>query len=81
MYDAWLGKMASCETLHPGPCPALTTSLTTASNYTQPETGYLVHETVDAMGVAGNGVIIQPAPYNLPQPSASFAYWPMYSRS
>ncbi len=51
------------------------------ANYTQPETSYLVHEAVDAVRVAGDGVIIQPTPYNTSQPSGRFAYWSVHSLS
>ena len=81
MDDAWTGKMASRKTLHPSPRPAAATALRAAANYTQPETSYLVHEAVDAVRVARDGVIIQPTLHNASQPSSRFAYWSVHSLS
>ena len=57
----------------------MATSLAAASKHLEPETSDLVDETVDAVAVAGDGMIIQPALYNLPQPSARFAKRPVHS--
>ena len=73
--------MASTKTSHPSPRPATATSLTTAAEYFQPETSHLVHEAADAVTVAGDGMIIQPALHNASQPTGRFAKWPMHSLS
>ena len=68
--------MASAKTSHPSPRPATATSLNTAAEYFQPETSHLVHEAADAVTVAGDGMIIQPALDNASQPTGRFAKRP-----
>ena len=66
MGDPRTGKMTPRKALHPLPCPAVASSLTTASKHVEPQSSYLVDEAVDAVAVAGDGMIIQPALDNLP---------------
>ena len=73
--------MASRKTLHPSPRPATATTLTAAADYFQPKTSHLVHEAADAVNVARDGMIIQPALYNASQPASRFVKWPVHSLS
>lgn len=73
MDDARTREVAPCETAHTLPDPAATPPLTAAAKLSEPETGYFVHETAEALTVAGHGVVIQPALHDPPQPAARFA--------
>ena len=81
MDNAWTGEMTSRETLHPSPGPATTATLTAAADYFQPKTSHLVHEAADAVTVARDGMIIQPALHNASQPTSRFAKWAVHSLS
>jgi len=81
MDDTHAGKMTPCKALHPRPCPATTTSLTAAADYSHPETRHLVNKATDAATVIGDGMIVQPALYNASQPSGRFAKWVVHSLS
>ena len=81
MNDAGTRKMKPRKTLHSLPGPTTLTTLTAAAKYRQPVTSDLVHETAEAVTVARHGVIIQPAPYNAPQPTARFAHRSVHSLS
>ena len=71
----------SLHSLHSLPRPAAVTSLAATTKLKQPVASYLVHETVDAMAVARDGMIIQPALYHTPQPATRFAQRAMSSLS
>jgi hypothetical protein len=45
----------------------------------EPKTSYLVHETTNAVTVARDGMIVQPALHNAPQPTGRFAKWPVHA--
>jgi len=79
MDDARTGKMTPGKTLHPIPRPTTATSLTAAAEHVEPKTSDLVYKTANAVTVARDGVIIQPALHNTPQPTGRFAKWPVHS--
>ena len=81
MGDAWTGEMTPREALHPFPCPSVASSLATAANHAKPLTSDLVHETADAVTVARDGMIIQPALHNASQPSSRVAKGVVHSLS
>ena len=81
MNEAGTGKMKPRQTLHSLPGPTTTTTLTATSKCGKPVSSYLADETADAVTVAGDGVIIQPAPHNAPQPTTRFAHRPVHSLS
>ena len=56
-------------------------ALATAANHPKPQTSNLVHETADAVTVARDGMIIQPALHNASQPSTRFAKGAVHSLS
>ena len=61
MNDARAGETASGETLHPSPSPAAATTLTAAAQHAKPLSSHFVDKTPQAVTVARDGVIIQPA--------------------
>ncbi len=63
------GEMTPGKALHPGPRPTTATTLTTVADDFQPQTSHLVHEATDAVTVARDGMIIQPALHNASQPT------------
>ena len=65
--------MQTDEPLHSVPCPLAATTLTPATDHRQPEPSGLVNETTQAVTVARNGVIVQPALHNTPHPATRFA--------
>ena len=71
--------MTSHKTLHPSPRPTTATSLAAAAKHVEPKTSYLVHETTNAVTVARDGMIVQPALHNAPQPTGRFAKWPVHA--
>ena len=79
MNDAGTRKLR--QTLHSLPGPPTATTLTAAAKHEKPVASDLVIETADAVAVAGDGVIIQPAPHNAPQPTTRFAHRPVHSLS
>ena len=79
MNDARTGEVEPRKSLHSLPRPAAVTSLAATTKLKQPVASYLVHETVDAVTVARDGMIIQPALYNTPQPTTRFAHRSMSS--
>ena len=81
MNDEGTGKMTPRYALHSFPGPPTATTLTAASKYGKPVSSDLVDKTTDAVTVAGNGVIIQPAPHHTPQPTTRFADRPVHSLS
>ncbi len=81
MNDAGTREMKPRNTLHSLPRPPMATTLTATAKYGQPVASYLVNETADAVTVARDGVIIQPALYDTPQPTPRFAYRPVHSLS
>ena len=72
MDDARTREMMPRQALHPCPRPAVTTSLAAAANHLEPLTSDLVHNTTDAVSVARDGVIVQPALHNVSQPTGVF---------
>ena len=76
MNDARAGEVQPREALHPLPGPTLATSLTAAAEHVEPLTSDLVDETSDAVAVAGDGVVIQPALHNTSQPAGRLAQRP-----
>ncbi len=70
--------MTPGKTLHPGPRPTTATTLTTVADDFQPQTSHLVHEATDAVTVARDGMIIQPALHNASQPTSRFANGPVH---
>ena len=81
MDDAGTGKMKPRKTLHSLPDPTTATTLTAAAKHGKPVSSYLVKETADAVAVARDGVIVQPALHYAPQPTARFAHRPVHSLS
>ena len=81
MDDTYAGKMTPGKTLHPRPCPATTTILAAAADYSHPKASYFVNEAADAATVVRDGMVVQPAPHNASQPSARFAQWMVHSLS
>jgi len=79
MDDAGTRKVTPHKATHAVPRPTMATALTTSANHTKPITSYLVHETADAMSVARDGMIVQPALHNRPQPTSRFAKRPVHS--
>lgn len=65
--------MQAREALHTFPRPALPSALTAAAKHVQPEARHLVDEAADAVAVAGDGMIIQPALHNTSQPARRLA--------
>ena len=66
MEDPWTGKMTPGKALHARPRPAVATSLTAASKHLEPRSSDFADEALDAVNVAGDGMIIQPALHHLP---------------
>ena len=58
MNDAGARKMKPRKSLHSLPRPATTTTLTATAKDKQPVSSYLVDESVDAVTVARDGMII-----------------------
>ncbi len=81
MNDVGTRKMNPRETLHSLPGPPTATTLTATPKYSKPVSSYLVDKTADAVTVARDGVIIQPAPHHPPQPATRFAHRPVHSLS
>ena len=81
MDDAGTGEMKPRKTLHSLPCPTTVTTLTAAAKHGQPVASCLVNETADAVTVARDGMIIQPALHDTPQPTTRFAHRPVHSLS
>ena len=73
MGDAGTRQMQTDKPLHSFPCPLAATTLTTPTKRRQPVPGGLGNETMQAVAVARDGVIIQPALHNAPQPATRFA--------
>ena len=73
MSDAWTRQVPSDKPMHSCPCPLAATTLTPPTDHRQPEPCDLIDETAQAVTVARDGVIVQPALYNTPQPAARFA--------
>ncbi len=73
MGDAGTRQMQTDEPLHSVPCPLAATTLTPTTDHRQPEPSDLVNETTQAATVARDGVIVQPALHNTPQPASRFA--------
>ena len=73
--------MQTRKPLHPLPSPAASATLTTPAYYSKPETRDLIDETAEALAVTRDGMIIQPALHNAPQPATRFAYRPVHSLS
>jgi len=73
MGDAGTRQMQTDEPLHSFPCPLAATTLTPLTDHRQPEPSDLVNETAQAVTVARDGVIVQPALHNTPQPATHFA--------
>jgi len=65
--------MQTDEPLHSFPCPLAATTLTPPTDHRQPKPSDLVNETTQAVTVARDGVIVQPALHNAPQPATRFA--------
>ena len=61
--------MQPCKSLHPRPSPIAATTLTAPSDHRQPESCDFIDETAQALAVVRDGVIIQPALHNTPQPA------------
>jgi len=73
MSDAGTRQMQTDKPMHSFPCPLAATTLTPPTDHRQPKPGGLVNETTEAMTVARNGMIVQPALHNTPQPATRFA--------
>ena len=72
MSDARAREMQARKALHPRPSPAASATLTTLAYHREPETRDFINETAEALTVARNDMVIQPALNNTPQPTASF---------
>jgi len=59
--------MQTDEPLHSFPCPLAATTLTPPTDHRQPEPSDLVNEATQAVTVARDGVIVQPALHDTPQ--------------
>jgi len=81
MDDARTRKMTHRKAMHTFPRPLLATTVTTTPKCSKPEPSCLADETVDAVDVARDSVIIHPALHNAPQPTARFAHRPVHSLS
>ena len=65
--------MQTDKPMHSFPCPLAATTLTPPPDHRQPEPSDLVDEPTQAVTVARDGVIVQPALHNTPQPATRFA--------
>ena len=73
--------MQTDKPMHSFPCPRAATTLTPPTDHRQPEPCGLVNEATQAMTVARDGVIVQPALHNTSQPAARFAERTMHTFS
>ena len=73
MSDAGTWQMQTDKPMHSVPCPLAATTLTPSADYRQPKPSDLIDETIQAVTVARNGMIVQPALHNTSQPAPRFA--------
>ena len=73
MSDAGTGQMQTDKPMHAFPCPLAAATLTPPTDHRQPVPSDLIDEPTQATTVARNGMIVQPALHNTPQPATRFA--------
>ena len=71
--------MFAGKTLHPLPSPTATATLAAFADHGKPQLDDFIDETAEALAVARDGMVIQPALNNSPQPAARFAKWAMFT--
>ncbi len=70
--------MLGRQRAHALPRPTTATALAASAERAEPVASYLADEAGQAVAVAGDGMIIQPALNNPSQPTARFAYWAVH---